>query len=314
MNKKVSVIVPVYNGEQFIINCLTQLDNQTLKGIEIIVVDDGSNDKTLELANSFKMKYQTLIILQQSHMGVSNARNIGISNASSEFVTFVDVDDFYDNDMLELYYKNAIKNNSDIVCIEKVKSNDYILNYNSKQIKKMLLDSQISMSCCFKFFKRSLCNNMFDPSIKIYEDFLAFYNVLKKAKNIVIVNDIKYHYEHRENSSSRTPNFEKKYFDAIKVVNFIYDDVGKSDSDLLEYAEKRKYNTYLRIIKIYYLRNGYKKKKYEKEINELSIELLKINSSKRKFIFSNKNNYYRFLIYKNSKLLFKLLVKTIDKR
>ena len=104
---KVSVIVPVYNVEQYLSDCLESICRQTLKGIEIIVVNDGSTDNSLSIIKSFQQKYSNIKLINKKNGGLSSARNAGIDMAVGEYLFFVDSDDFIDLDTLEKMYVKA---------------------------------------------------------------------------------------------------------------------------------------------------------------------------------------------------------------
>lgn len=114
---KVSVIMPVFNGENYLEKSFESLFNQTLKDIELICVDDGSTDNSLEKLYSLKEKYQLVKIFEQENQGSGKARNYGMDKAIGEYIAFLDADDiFVDNDALEKMYEFGEKNNADIVC------------------------------------------------------------------------------------------------------------------------------------------------------------------------------------------------------
>ncbi len=112
---KISIIMPIYNGAQFLNKTINSINNQTLKDIEIICVDDGSTDDSLNVLEELKTKYNSIKIIEQENQGSGKARNNGIRNARGEFIAFLDADDvFLDNHALEVMYNFAIDNNADI--------------------------------------------------------------------------------------------------------------------------------------------------------------------------------------------------------
>mgnify|MGYP003302344908 CR=1 FL=1 len=116
MNKRISIIIPCYNCERTLERCLSSILNQTYKNFEIILADDGSSDKTLELANFYKEKYKNVIVLNLEHGGVSNARNKGLEVATGDYIQFVDSDDnFLTNDALEISVKTLEEKAVDLV-------------------------------------------------------------------------------------------------------------------------------------------------------------------------------------------------------
>jgi len=112
---KVSVIVPVYNVEKYLDNCLNSLVKQTLSEIEIIVVDDGSTDSSPEIIKKYAKKHKKIISLQKENGGLSDARNYGLPFATGEYIGYLDADDFVDSEMYETMYLKAKSTNSDIV-------------------------------------------------------------------------------------------------------------------------------------------------------------------------------------------------------
>lgn len=119
---KVSVIITVYNAEQYLNQCLDSIVNQTLKEIEIICVDDGSSDGSLEILQSYGDRYNHIKVVQQENGGAGKARNKGMEMAVGEYLSFLDCDDFFEPDMLELAYQKAKEDCADMVVFN---SNQY---------------------------------------------------------------------------------------------------------------------------------------------------------------------------------------------
>ena len=157
-NPKVSVIIPVYNVEKFLKDCLDSIISQTLKDIEIICIDDGSTDNSKRILLEYSYKDKRITVLQQLHLGAGAARNHGIKVAKGKYLAFLDADDFFDKEMLEMCYMNLEKNGSDVV-IFLAKQFDN----KSKKIIEMPWSLRINNcpSCCFKpkEIKKSLFNS-----------------------------------------------------------------------------------------------------------------------------------------------------------
>ena len=128
---KVSIIVPVFNVEQFLGKCLDSLVNQTLKDIEIICVNDGSTDNSLEILNNYAKQDLRIKIINKKNSGLSTARNTGMKIAQGKYIGFVDSDDWVDLDFYEKLYNSAIKNNADIAVSE-----IYEVHWNRKFYKQ----------------------------------------------------------------------------------------------------------------------------------------------------------------------------------
>ena len=129
---KVSVIIPVYNSEQYLIKCLETIINQTLKDIEIICVDDGSTDSSLQILQDFSNIDNRIKIIKQQHEGTGVARNKGLSVTKGKYLSFLDSDDFFELNILEDLYNCAEKNNTDsVVCKSKIFDNGFIRDNNN---------------------------------------------------------------------------------------------------------------------------------------------------------------------------------------
>lgn len=115
MNHKVSVILPVYNGEKYLKQCLDSICSQTLKEIEILCVDDGSTDHTAEILADYAKKDERIRVIHQANAGAGAARNNGLRQASGEYLSFLDADDFFEPDMLERAYAKAKEEDAQIV-------------------------------------------------------------------------------------------------------------------------------------------------------------------------------------------------------
>ena len=113
---KVSVVIPVYNMETYIEECLDSIFSQTLKEIEVLCIDDGSTDRSYEILKKYREKYKNLIVFRQQNQGAGIARNKGIQCANGEYICFMDPDDYYAQEQaLELLYRNA-KENHAVIC------------------------------------------------------------------------------------------------------------------------------------------------------------------------------------------------------
>lgn len=120
MDIKVSVIRPVYNVENYLEEYLNSAVNQTLKEIEIIAINDGSTDCSLEILNKYKSKYKNFSIINQENRGLSGARNSGLRVSKGKYVYFLDSDDYINKDAMEICYKEAEKDKLDIVTFDEV--------------------------------------------------------------------------------------------------------------------------------------------------------------------------------------------------
>lgn len=128
---KVSVIIPVYNTEKYLRECLESVLNQTLREIEVICVDDGSTDNSLQILKEYQEKDKRIIVLTQENRSAGAARNYGLSIAKGKYLSFLDSDDFFDKELLRKAYKSAEKNNADIVVYKFKRFNEKIKEYTN---------------------------------------------------------------------------------------------------------------------------------------------------------------------------------------
>ena len=229
---KVSVIVPVYNGEKYIEKCLHSLINQTLKDIEIIVIDDGSKDNTNKILQKYKEKIK---IIKQKNLGVATARNKGLEIAIGEYIYFVDSDDWIEKDTLEKLYSKAIDNNYDCVMC-----NFWYINDNKKwpgvvTNKKDILNINDKKDYMIKMFpviwnkiykKEKILKFKFKNGVWA-EDVEYLYRIISNIDNIGIVEDKLYYYYQRESSESRL--YDKRVYDYINNFNGIIEFYKKNN-------------------------------------------------------------------------------------
>ena len=128
-NPAISLIIPVYNVEDYLEKALLSVQNQTFRDFEAIIVDDGSTDKSLEIIKKFCEKNSNFIFLTQKNKGPAAARNYGISVCKGDYIAFMDSDDYIEPEFLEMLYKTAIENDADITCC------NFNLYYPEKDMK-----------------------------------------------------------------------------------------------------------------------------------------------------------------------------------
>lgn len=247
-NNLISVIVPVYNLENYIERCLKSIQNQTYSNIEIIVVDDGSIDDSWNVINRIAKEDNRVIPIHKENGGVSSARILGLVNANGEWIGFVDGDDEIEEDMYEVLMNNAFEYDADIShCGYKMIFNDGRINsfYDTK-VKKIqdnttgvidLLEGDlIEPGLCNKLYKKSLFEDIeLDTNIKINEDLLLNYYLFKNSQLSIFEDLTKYHYLIRDNSASRGKLNDYKIYDPIRVKEVILND---ADDEYKSTAQK----------------------------------------------------------------------------
>lgn len=236
-NVKISIIIPIYNTEQYIQQCLNSIVNQTLQDIEIICVNDGSTDNSLKIIEQYAKKDTRIKVVTQKNKGQSAARNAGLNIANGEYIGFVDSDDFIEPNMYEKLYKNAVLNNSDVaMCSIKVLEPDKTYNTNDSYFSLKIFDKNFDnrtfsyLDCknflfriCVvpwnKIYKRSFLQTnsiYFIPKLN-FEDNVFTLDVLLKSKKISLIRDSLIIYRRLSNTSLTTHEDEKK-LDLFKVL------------------------------------------------------------------------------------------------
>ena len=227
-NIKVSVIVPVYNVEQYLPKCLDSLVNQTLEEIEILVVNDGSPDNSQAIIDDYASRYPDKIrAFIKENGGLSDARNYGVKQATGEYIGFVDSDDYVREDAFELLYNKAVEEESDVVAYNYCKfGNDFLnevcvikhpdwFNFNIEESPGILLEAK--SLACNKIFRRSWYqdNAFVFPVGQWYEDSAVVYNMLYLANKVSAVTDCLYFYR-TDRDTSITNTINEKVFDIFK--------------------------------------------------------------------------------------------------
>ncbi len=257
---KVSIIVPFYNVEGYIEKCLDTLVNQTLKDIEIILVNDGSTDRSIEIVNKFLRRYpEKLVYLEKENGGLSDARNYAIPYTKGEYIAFLDSDDYVEKDMYEEMYNMAKKENSDMVeC-------NFYWEYPDKQKEdigtiyhgKNEMIEKIRVVAWNKLIKREILekSEVRFPKGYRYEDTEFTYKLIPYIEKVSFLKKPCIHYVQREGSISNSQNERtKEIFDVLDHVIEYYKekDIYEKYQEELEYIYVRYAfcSSLLRIVKI----------------------------------------------------------------
>ena len=242
---KVSIVLPIYNVEKYLRRCIDSVINQTLREIEIILVDDGSPDDCGQICDEYCKKDERIKVIHQKNRGLSAARNSGIEIATSEYICFIDSDDYIEKDMIEYLYNNAKKYNTDITCCgftniyenginEKITTVKEKKIYSSKEALDIhLLSGYIEVVAWNKLYKLELFANIRYPEGLLYEDMLTTYKLLDISNNILLLPDSKYYYCKRKNSigANTFSNKMLKLLDACdEVTNFTINKYSNLDN------------------------------------------------------------------------------------
>lgn len=260
---KVSVIIPVYNVEQYIERCARSLFEQTLDDIEFIFIDDCSSDDSIKVLKLILEEYpsrrsQAKIIVHKVNVGVSQSRQEGVNVANGEYIIHCDPDDWIDQNMYELMYHHAQTNCADVVIcniIVEDESKQWIRKNNIAVdcidcAKKMLLD-EIHCATWNKLIKANLYKNKsisFPKDINLWEDFCTIIPMILNSKKILFIDNAFYHYR-RINPFSYTLNISKiRVFDIIHAICRVQKYFEEHDIDLQKALLNRKLKTKLNLL------------------------------------------------------------------
>lgn len=269
---KVSIIVPVYNVEKYLRKCLNSLINQTLKEIEIICINDGSTDKSLEILEEYKNRDSRIILLNQENSGQSIARNNGIKKATGEYIGFVDPDDWVDLDYYEKLYNTANTNDADIavggiIRVTGIKKKKFLnfeketLTDNTK-LKFELCDVPEKSYVWNKIYKTERLKEIgleFEKGI-FYEDCIFTPQALFYLGKIATVPNIYYYYLRRGNSTVKQRS-EKANADRVYAHKKANDFIKEHNIDISSH-EPKTYRFKIFGVTIFKIRQIGKRKQY----------------------------------------------------
>ena len=314
---KVSIIVPIYNVSKYIKRCLDSLVNQTLDNIEIILVNDGSQENEEEIIKPYLKKYKNIKYFKKENGGQASARNFGLKRARGEYILFVDSDDYIETTMASKLYKVATEKDLDIIlCNYYMETNDnkeeiYVLNEN----KYLTLNEYVILTPApwNKLIKREfLINNNFSfiEGI-IYEDYATIPTLALYNPKVYFLNECLYHYIQSEVSTMRSLEYKEKYENIIPATKYLYNKMHDMGFEVeLEYLISF-HTLYLASL------NFYESKKYDKIdlVSDLIKELIP-NYSKNKLVKENislSKRIYMYLFYKKKYYLINLYRKFVRK-
>ena len=304
---ELSIIVPVYNVEKYLKECLDSLLDQDIKDYEIIVVNDGSTDLSQPIIDSYVAKYPNVHSLIKPNGGLASARNLGIIHASGKYITFVDSDDKIKKDAYKDILDKMDKEGLDICIFDMLywfdDDRDYIqkgLIRNNKDIIKDLLLSPLSS--CNKVYKREVFHDICFPEGMLYEDIPTVISIYLKKLKIGYIDKPYYIYRQRSTSIMNT-TYSDKANDIFDILKMVLDDI--TDQDKAKYHDELEY-LFIEQLALYgaYRFLAYDKP-YHKEMMDKALKLIKRYYPKYK-----KNRYIKGLSTKEKiflKLNFKIM-------
>lgn len=236
---KISVIIPVYNVEDYLKECLDSICNQSFEDIEIICVDDGSTDSSLNILKDYESGDNRINIISQENQGAGAARNVGLTYSQGDYVYFADGDDYLELTALEKLYELSIAKNADFIIFKinnffeetgEVMDDDY---YNMPYLKKRVGEntfnyddvSKMALKLCVCppgcFFKREFIEDIRFPEGLLFEDNVFFTHAIFKADEVYFYD--KFLYNRRKRKDSTTTPITVKSLDTIEITNLLLD-------------------------------------------------------------------------------------------
>ncbi len=243
MKPLVSIIVPVFNLEKYISNCLFSLMNQTYHNLEILCIDDGSTDSSGDVIRELSVEDNRIVYIKKENGGVSSARNLGLDVFKGDFVMFVDGDDYLHPQAIELFVECIEKTGCGIACagVQGTDATDVSfeklidIRFDKVKTDELMFDGNFSglMSSCSKLYsKKSLKNIYFDENLIYSEDTIFVFDLLMLFNEVAIINKNLYYYFHREGSATRV-EFKIKKSNTIGAFSALCDRLAINQKDVM---------------------------------------------------------------------------------
>ena len=273
----ISIIIPVYNVEKYLRQCLESIIKQTYKNYEVLLINDGSTDRSGMICEEYEKRDKRFRVIQTKNEGVSAARNLGIKNSKGEYIGFIDSDDWIEPEMFEDLLGRIEETQADISCcsywIERGNTQKTSIIsekiYTGTESLKALFNGEINSYLWCKLIKRDIMKSIVFPVGKIYEDFSVMHIIIGKAKKVSFIPKAEYHYRSTYGSLTRTWSAKQlvDYADAY-LLRYNY----FCDSDVFSEKEKLLILPAKGIVKVWRWWYGCTKEenlKYKEKIREL---------------------------------------------
>lgn len=229
---KITIIVPIYNVERYLEECLESVVNQTLDNIEIICINDGSSDGCLEILRKYELKYNNIVVIDQENRGQGYSRNVGLNLAKGEYVYFLDSDDYIELNAMEIAYYECKKNNLDVLTFDAkfFYDEDYCGNYKDNIYRGRYISTNIKSgeeflveACKNKCFRTESCINIYRREFlmnykilysqqRLYEDIIQVFEAYIYANRVKYIPNVLFNRRIR-NGSAVTSKVTKENID-----------------------------------------------------------------------------------------------------
>lgn len=288
----ISIIVPCYNVEKYLDRCVESLLTQSYPNIEVILVDDGSNDSTSLICDNYNQQYNNIVVIHQLNQGLSIARNEGIKIAKGEFLTFVDSDDFVSVDYVLYLYDLLVDTESDISIssyqyyyennnIDIPKQTNIIIKTMSPcvAVEKMFYQELFDTTAWGKLYRAKYFSDIIYPSHLLFEDLPTTYKLLLKSNKVVVSNYQSYYYLLRNDSIEGSAFSEQKYKSMLAIISQLEND---SSLDVVRKATNCRIFSFVFRIYMSMPNSDSRKKKLWRIIVDKRLSVLKDKKARRK--------------------------------
>lgn len=287
----ISVIIPVYNVERYLRECVDSVINQTYKNLDIILVDDGSTDSSGQICDEYAKRDDRITVIHKTNSGLSDARNNGLEIAKGKYVYFLDSDDYIAENAIETLFEIAERDNSDIVFFDAVSfadSNDFNVkqsyirknNYQSGNgydvFSALIKNDEFRSAVPLLFLKRDFLKNIglcFIPDI-LYEDMIFTYQAFGAATAVSQCTEAFYHRRYRQNSIMTSSKNKKHFISIIAVCLNNFDFTSKINKKEDAAAKKYLSRCAFNVFNIYEKLNTCDKKEYKEELKKFKKNIL----------------------------------------
>lgn len=321
-DKKLSVIVPIYNIEEYLPKCIDSLLAQDYEPVEIVLVNDGSKDGSRAICEAYASKHDNIKVINKENSGQSDARNMGVAQSTGDYILFIDGDDYVDEGMFSFLMEKILSHDVDVACSHhKDVYGDKIVYKNiqdeegfcngKEALEYMLAGTKIAGSSCAKVIKRKFFEKVKFPSGVIYEDAIFNKDLFFLVDNVYYSTKQFYNYWHRPGSSISS-SYSRRDYDSIKAYTGIYNEIMEKAPELEEVALFRIYWANFMVLDkmlfeasyknlegyseiVSYLKDNYRKivkNKYTTKLRKLSALVLKINVGLYKLMLKAKKKKY----------------------
>lgn len=305
MNDLVSIIVPIYNVEQYLNRCVESIVRQTYDNIEVLLVNDGSTDRSIDICEKWARADARIRVFDKTNGGLSDARNYGLCKASGAYVLFVDSDDWIHEEMLQQLMSEMKKSYADIVCCGLIEATDAETSnkrwfktnkvFSGAEAMSYLIDNDILTSHVMpKLYRRDILGSNLFPKGKLFEDIYVMHNIFAKCNSVAVIPECLYYYYVRDDSISNKVALRNRMA-WVEALQKRYDDV-KDVKD--EYREKLMYQI-ANVYSLSIVQNKFREDEIEKEfskIKELQLFLKEDAVKKAVKTYASKKQYIIYML------------------